>query len=567
MTLLYLLLWASLALNNFALDCMVPDPASSNILTKLTTLPLTELEQQAQTGNIYAQYALAVYLERRESANSQTKDAYKWYCKAAEKLTEAQYMLGRLYERKQEWQEAFNWYSKAANHTVNNSAAQYKLVQFYEKGLGIEPSVTMAFYWCTVINRPYTTAYISFDEEYNKLLRYAKINALCKAAYFCENNMVEHKQDDALSYYLKVVEIDENHVQSLYSLARTYEQRGEIEKAKSFYLRAAHLKHSDALYKIAFFAYEEGDYTTACSFVIKACQLNHKEAHYLAGLMNELDKGFEQNNILAYQAYSKAAAQGHEQALKHLQSKAETDPDACYILGNLYKNGINGNKDPQQALLYFKRASSQKHAKAYYALACYYSKEGDMIEAAINFGQAAHLDYNKADYKLGKYYEKGALRKIKEARDILQCYLEALRWYKSAYEKGYSKAEKKITHTKDILEELKLLKEPDFMNRLYQPFQIYLNQLGCPLEFFYWVGSLADLLKLRFSKKVQMTVYYLLPGLLKLSLDHNKTRILLKELKKLLESPLFSNGEYTSKAEIEHVTLLINFFKSKLNFL
>ena len=567
MIFLYTLLFIGLMNSTLVVACQAEEKLLPSSLVQLNSLSLQELEQKAQEGDAYAQYTLAVTVERQRSPNSE-QAAYGWYSKAAEKLTEAQYMLGRWHERKQEWQAAFNWYYRAANSKVDNHAAQFKVVQFYERGVGIEQSNSNAFYWCSIINRPYPTPYVSFDEEYNKLLHYARINGLLKAAYFCENNMVEHKPDDIISYYLKILEIDKSNIPSLLAVAHIYESANKIKIAKNYYQQAADLQAPEALHKMALFVYEEQDYKKTWEFITKACEQDYAPAHYAAGIMREYNRGLkpsQDNERLAYESYKQAAAKGHEKAFERLKDKAEKDPHACYILGRLYEEGIQGQQDMPQALVWYKKACAQKHAEAFYALACHYKKEGDMEEAALNLGQAAHYGYSKADYELGEYQEKGLLRKIKEARDILLCYIEASRCYKAAYEKGYAKAQAKVVYLKDILEDLKLLKEPDFMNSLFQPFQAHIGQLECPLDFFYWISCLADLLKLRCSEKIQMTVYYLVTALLECKLDHNQKRTFLKDIKRLLESALFSNGEFNSKTEAERITLLVNFFKDKLS--
>ena len=563
MVFLYIVFFIELISSTSAFAFLREEKSLSLNVEQINSLSSEELRQVAQEGNPYAQYALAVTMERQRSPNSE-KEAYYWYSKAAEKLNEAQYMLGRWHERKSEWELAFTWYSKAAK-TKNDVAAQFKVAQFYERGLFPNQSNNLAFYWYSIISHSYSTPYLSFDEEYNKLLNYARMNALLKLASLCKENIIEHKSSDTLSYYLRALELDKNHTPSLVAVARIYESDNKIKDAINYYEQAADLQDSEAQYKIALFAYAERDYKRAYEFVIKACSQNYAPAHYLAGLMKEDNLGFEHNNEQsAYESYKQAALQGHESALKRLELKAEKDPHACYILGQMYENGIKGKKDREQAIFWYQKACAQKYALAFYALGCLYKKESNAEEAALNFSQAAHLGYSKANCKLGKYLEQGTLRKIKEARNIVQCYTAALYCYKAAYEKGYAKALHKVNHIKAILEDLKLLPEPNFTNHLFQSIHAHIAEAACPLDFFYWTGYLADVLKTHYSEKIQMTGYYLLIALLRCQVDDTKRRTLLKDFKRLLESNIFSNDKFDSKADIKRVILLVKFFKSTL---
>ena len=140
------------------------EEGSNSHFQKLNLLEIAELKARAEAGDPQAQYLYAGRLERQ----SQEKAIY-WYIEASKKLREAQYMLGRLHERKKERDQAFEWYTRAAAiKKENNLPAQYKLLLFHEKGLGCEPSMEMMKFWCLIINRPSIATYMSFDEEYNK---------------------------------------------------------------------------------------------------------------------------------------------------------------------------------------------------------------------------------------------------------------------------------------------------------------------------------------------------------------------------------------------------------------
>ena len=80
--------------------------------------------------------------------------------------------------------------------------------------------------------------------------------------------------------------------------------------------------------------------------------------------MREHNQGFKQDEHLAYEAYQKAAALGHEQALQILKSKAASDPYAEYLIGQLFENGINGKKNRKQAVARYESACAKQQPEA-----------------------------------------------------------------------------------------------------------------------------------------------------------------------------------------------------------
>ena len=197
---------------------------------------------------------------------------------------------------------------------------------FYEKGLGIEQSNELAKYWCLIITRAISSAYVSFDDEYNRLTYYAKVNALYKYAYLHEIGAVENEQNDPFFWYRQVLEINENHAPTLTGFARLYEKQGAFQKAKEFYKKAAELKNAEAQYKLGFFAYRDGDFKVACDYLTKACKQDCMEAYFLVGVMRDHGQGFEQDEKLAREAYQKAASLGHQASLEILKCKHDIDP-------------------------------------------------------------------------------------------------------------------------------------------------------------------------------------------------------------------------------------------------
>ena len=342
-------------------SCQKEDISPSFTYPDLCKLTISELEPHAQDGDALAQYQLAILYAREKESDSEQK-AFYWFTKAAQHLTEARFMLGRLYEQRGEREKAFYWYSKATD-VEGNIPAQLKLIQYYEEGLGVVKSINSAAQCSQVVSQ--TIPYESFDKEFKELSEYALVNGLSKAAYYC---VIDNKLEAACDLYLKALKKNANHIQSLVGLGYVYESLGQFDHAKEYYEKAAEVDSPQAFFKLGFFATKEGEYEKAIYFLSRAAKLNHLEAQYLIGFMIEHGQGFEQDVNLAYETYQTVGAQGHEEALALLESKAENDAVICYKLGRLYENGINGVPDIKKANFFYKKGTSKNNLESYSAL-------------------------------------------------------------------------------------------------------------------------------------------------------------------------------------------------------
>ena len=103
----------------------------------------------AESGNLSAQYNLAVLLRNKEDIVNQVKGR-QWFEKAAAAgHVKAQYALGQLYEKgegvERDYGKARQWYEKAAE--AGHAKAQYALGSLYEDGLGVDRDEAKAREW------------------------------------------------------------------------------------------------------------------------------------------------------------------------------------------------------------------------------------------------------------------------------------------------------------------------------------------------------------------------------------------------------------------------------------
>ena len=102
---------------------------------------INELKQQAEAGNINAQYALAVHYATGDTVVEDVEEAAKWFLLAANQgHSDAQVNLAVWYAMglgiEQNQQEALKWYHRAADQ--GDSQAQYSLAARYYKGFGVK---------------------------------------------------------------------------------------------------------------------------------------------------------------------------------------------------------------------------------------------------------------------------------------------------------------------------------------------------------------------------------------------------------------------------------------------
>ena len=111
------------------------------------------LRTAAETGNMKAQYDLALMYDKGQGVPQDYQQAVRWYTKAAEAGNmKAQHNLALMYDNgqgvPQDYQQAVRWYAKAAE--AGNTKAQYNLAAMYFEGKGIPQDSVLAHVWANL---------------------------------------------------------------------------------------------------------------------------------------------------------------------------------------------------------------------------------------------------------------------------------------------------------------------------------------------------------------------------------------------------------------------------------
>jgi len=126
---------------------------------------------------------------------------------------------------------------------------------------------------------------------------------------------------------------------------------------------AAGAQSADKLYKDGKELYDAKKYKEAVPKLKAAAEKGHKKAQYRLGRCYDKGHGVAENDVQAFQWYSKSAAQEY--------AKAQ------YAVGKCYKDGKGVEKDRKKAVAWFSKAAKQDNADAQYALGkCYLKGKG-----------------------------------------------------------------------------------------------------------------------------------------------------------------------------------------------
>lgn len=106
----------------------------------------SELKQQAESGDVKAQFGIAMRYYSGDGVTQNLVESRKWFLKAAEQGDAgAQYMLSFLYRAEKDYTNAVKWALKAAKQ--GDAQAQYFAGELYFRGEGVSENVEEAFKW------------------------------------------------------------------------------------------------------------------------------------------------------------------------------------------------------------------------------------------------------------------------------------------------------------------------------------------------------------------------------------------------------------------------------------
>ena len=283
------------------------------------------------------------------------------------------YKLADYYYGKKEYGKAYNLFLKcASNENENKSNAMFKLGYMQEHGLGVAANREQA------------------EQSYRKSVQYAtRLECDARLALMSMGVPVENKSEFVEA--TKVMLMGISSPQELYNIGYEYENGQNkrfvsLPKAYAYYKAAADRGYEKAYVKM-------GDI-----YISKYYPFNDKA---------KSDKYYQK----AFKIYSQ---------------KADRSGEACYELGNMYKNGLGVARDMDQAKFYFKKGAmaNDRNASYEYGLIC--KADLEYPEAFAYFNQAAEKAHVLAMYELAKLYEEGLGTDMNRSK--------AIEWYRKCTE-------------------------------------------------------------------------------------------------------------------------------------
>jgi TPR repeat protein len=201
--------------------------------------------------------------------------------------------------------------------------------------------------------------------------------------------------EEARKYYIKAT------AEEQYQMGIKYEDEKNLSTSVEHYRRAAELGHADALNILGGY-FEQGtgvarDPTEAVKLYKQAASKRNVYALYNLGRCFEVGIGVTQNLTEAAKQYKHAAELGYTKALQKL-----------FELGYCYEEGDGVVKDPAKAAELYRQAADLGHSVALNHLGCCFELgigvARDPAEAAKLYKQAADKGDIHASYNLGRYY-------------------------------------------------------------------------------------------------------------------------------------------------------------------
>lgn len=362
--------------------------------------------------------------------------AFEWFLKSAEEGNRfAQYSLGNLYYygngTDKELSQAFNWYMKSADQ--GQPYAAYAAAQMYNKGEYVSKNESQG-------QEYYKQALAGFLELESK--NQADDNLFYKMGTMYKNGLGTQKDMiKAIEYFKRSAEL--NNINAKRTLALEYisgkhfEQ--DIEKGLEMLTVCADRGDTLSCYKLGKIYFKSEivykDLNMAEKYLLKAAENKNEYALYSLGKLyleeNSLDKAVEYfdkavqyDEIKPYAAYSLAKIMldnnpyhDSEKALSLLESSAEDNDWASFLLGRLYLYGTDDiQKDKEKALEWLKLSAEQGNEYAQNMIDNIHSFENAVVANTI-FGLFVNLskciadDYNRK-YKSNRMSADRKLRRI-----------------------------------------------------------------------------------------------------------------------------------------------------------
>lgn len=176
---------------------------------------------------------------------------------------------------------------------------------------------------------------------------------------------------------------------------------------------------------LALEAYSEAEYVYAYRMLVPLARTDVAVAQYYLATLYDQGKGTDQDQLMAFIWYKRAALQGHT--------------EAQHNLAVAYARGVTGKPDMKKAINWWKRAASMGNTDSQFNLGVIYSggygaADVDMSQALHWWRVAARNGDVAAQFNLGAIYANGL-----DGQSSRLC--EASRWWKKAADSGFKRAE------------------------------------------------------------------------------------------------------------------------------
>ncbi|MFC1520322.1 AAA family ATPase [Pseudomonadota bacterium] len=341
--------------------------------------------------------------------------AVNWWKKAAEQEHLGSiYQLARCYFIGRGIEEdeslAVNWWKKAAEQ--EHLESMYWLARCYYNGWGIEEDEVLAVTWWKK----------AAEQEHLDSMYWL-------ARCYCNGQGIEEDESLAVTWWKKAAE--QEHLESMYWLARCYYNGWGIEKDKqlaaSWCKRAVDQGHSDSV------SWLQGDEQLAVILFQKAAEQEHLDSMYLLARCYYNGSGIEKDESLAVKWWIKASHRGHSRSMNELaecywhgngieqnfnksigwlkRASEAGHIEAMYSLAYRYNYANGVALDKPLAFGWWKQAADNGHVKSFNKLAeCYFEGSGIEVDKAQAFRwwmKGAEKDDLDSMYQLGMCYYSG----------------------------------------------------------------------------------------------------------------------------------------------------------------
>lgn len=362
--------------------------------------------------------------------------AFGWFLKSAKEGNKfAQYSLGNLYYygngTDKDLSQAFHWYMKSAEQ--GQPYAAYAAAQMYNKGESVTKDEQLA-------QEYYKQALAGFLELESK--DQADDNLFYKMGTMYKNGLgTDIDMDKAINYFMRSAELNNTNAKRTLALEYISGKHLELDIEKGLEMLTVCADRGDTLscYKLGKIYFKGEivykDLNMAEKYLLKAAENKNEYALYSLGKLyleeNCLDKAVEYfekvlkyEEIKPYAEYSLAKIMldnnpyhDSEKAVSLLESSAEDNDWASFLLGRLYLYGTDDiQKDKEKALEWLEISAEQGNEYAQYMLDNIHSFENAVVANAI-FGLFVNLsrciadDYNRK-FKSNKMSADRKLRRI-----------------------------------------------------------------------------------------------------------------------------------------------------------